>query len=189
MATAAVTNTFVDATTIEAGDFNANFSDLVTFLNGSVLHLDGSKTMSGNLVMGSNRITGLAAPTADSDGARRLDGDVGVITFTHTGELVVGTGAFRFYLPYNITITEVEAAVGVAATGAAVLVDVNVDGTTIFTTQSNRPSITASAFVASSTTIEDASHTDGQYITVDIDQIGSTLPGENLVVNIRYRRT
>ena len=47
MATAAVTNQFTASTTIVSDDVDTNFSDLVTFLNGSVLHLDGSKTMTG----------------------------------------------------------------------------------------------------------------------------------------------
>lgn len=188
MATAAVTNTFVDDTTIEAGDFNTNFNDLITFLNASVVHVDGSKAMAGNLAMGSNKITGLAAPTADSDGARRLDGDVGIITFTQSGELATGTGSVRFYLPYNIKIIEVEAAVGTAPTDATLIVDVNVNGTTIFTTQSNRPQITTGTFVDATTTIEDDDHDDGQYITIDIDQVGSTIAGSDLVVVIRYRR-
>ncbi len=47
MATASVTNQFTASTTIVSDDVDTNFSDLVTFLNGSVLHLDGSKTMTG----------------------------------------------------------------------------------------------------------------------------------------------
>jgi hypothetical protein len=43
MATASVTNTFVNAATADADDVNTNFSDLVTFLNASVVHVDGSK--------------------------------------------------------------------------------------------------------------------------------------------------
>jgi len=43
VATASVTNTFVTATTITAAAHNTNFSDLVTFLNSNVVHVDGSK--------------------------------------------------------------------------------------------------------------------------------------------------
>lgn len=74
MATASVTNTFVTATTINAGAFNTNFSDLVSFLNGSVLHLDGSKTMTGDLDMGTNKVSSLAAATADGDAIRYEQG-------------------------------------------------------------------------------------------------------------------
>ncbi|KKL60103.1 hypothetical protein LCGC14_2208680 [marine sediment metagenome] len=56
MATAAVTNQFTASTTIVSDDVDTNFSDLVTFLNGSVLHLDGAKAMTGDLDMGQQDI-------------------------------------------------------------------------------------------------------------------------------------
>lgn len=67
MATASVTNTLVDGSTPLAAIWNTNYQDLVTFLNSSVVHVDGSKAMSGNLAMGSNKVTGLAAPTVGTD--------------------------------------------------------------------------------------------------------------------------
>lgn len=88
MATATVTNTLVDATTITVGPLNTNFSDLVTFLNTNVLHLDGSKTMTADLAMGSNKITGLAAPSSANDAARKTDLD----SQTHAaGDITSGT--------------------------------------------------------------------------------------------------
>lgn len=57
MATASVTNTFVSATTISSSAANTNFQDLVDFLNDSVVHRDGSKSMSGNLNLGGNALT------------------------------------------------------------------------------------------------------------------------------------
>ncbi len=188
MATASVTNSFTNGTTADADDVNTNFTDLVTFLNGSVVHRDGSKSMSGALAMGTNKITGLTDGTAATDAATFKQADHGIFVFSQAGELATGTGTFRLYLPYDITITEVEASVGVAPTDATLIFDVNVDGTTIFTTQSNRPQITTGTFVDSTTTIEDDDHDDGQYLTVDIDQIGSTLPGENATVLIRFVR-
>ena len=56
MATAAVTNQFTASTTIVSDDVDTNFADLVTFLNGSVLHLDGAKAMTGDLDMGGQDI-------------------------------------------------------------------------------------------------------------------------------------
>jgi hypothetical protein len=52
MATAAVTNTFVNGQTADADDVNTNFANLVSFLNSSVVHADGAVTMSGALDMG-----------------------------------------------------------------------------------------------------------------------------------------
>lgn len=75
MATATVTNSLVNGTTVDAVPLNTNFNDLVTFLNASVVHVDGSQAMTGNLAMGSNKMTGLAAPTAAGDAARKADSD------------------------------------------------------------------------------------------------------------------
>ena len=71
MATASVTNSFVASTTASSSAVNTNFSDLVTFLNGSVVHVDGSKAMTADLPMGTNKVTGLGAPTADTDAATK----------------------------------------------------------------------------------------------------------------------
>lgn len=112
------------------------------------------------------------------------------VTFGKNGELetTTDTGAHRFYLKWNATIDAVEISVGVAPTGSSVIVDVHVSGTTIFTTQSNRPEIAVSGFFDASGTIEDDDHDAGQYVTVNIDQIGSTLPGENLTVIVWIKR-
>lgn len=67
MATAAITNTFVDATPAEAADVNTNFTDLVTFANGSTVHVDGSKAMSGAFDAGTNKIVNVTTGTADND--------------------------------------------------------------------------------------------------------------------------
>lgn len=61
MATASVTNTFVTATTLSSSAMNTNFTDLVTFLNNSVVHRDGSKAMTASLDMGGHDLTNLGA--------------------------------------------------------------------------------------------------------------------------------
>lgn len=67
MATASVTNTFVNGATITHTEHNTNFQDLVDFLNTSVLHRDGSKAATGALPMGGFKITGLADGSAATD--------------------------------------------------------------------------------------------------------------------------
>ena len=116
-------------------------------------------------------------------------GDIAQIaTFSHTGTLVVTAGVGRYLLPGAITVTGVIAAVNTAPTGAAVICDVNKNGTTIFTTQGNRPTIAATSFATSVTAIPDiTSIAAGDYLSVDIDQIGSTIPGSDLVVQVIYR--
>lgn len=105
MATAAVTNTFVAATAAEAAEVNTNFTDLVTFLNNSVVHRDGSKAMTGNFDAGSNKIVNLTDGTADSD----------AVNFGQLKEISDGAG--------NISATNLKVyrAVGVATGSTGVL--------------------------------------------------------------------
>lgn len=110
-----------------------------------------------------------------------------LIAFGRGGTLAVESGSHRFVFPIAATIVGVTASVGVAPTGASVIVDVHKNGTTIFTTQANRPEIAASGFLSAHETPDVTAVSAGQYITVDIDQIGSTLTGEDLTVIVEWR--
>ncbi len=96
-----------------------------------------------------------------------------------------GTGSFRLYFKDAVTITGVSASLGTAPTGSSYLVDVNKNGTTIFTTQTNRPTILAGTNYDEAT-LEVVAVAAGDYLTVDIDQVGSTITGADLVVNIEW---
>jgi hypothetical protein len=78
--------------------------------------------------------------------------------------------------------------VGVAPTGAAAIVDVNKNGTTIFTTQANRPTFAIGSTSATVGQFLRTTVTDGDYLSVDIDQIGSTAAGTDLTVVVRMQR-
>jgi hypothetical protein len=106
-------------------------------------------------------------------------------TFSHTGAVTVKTGTHRLYndTGSNLSILLVRAVVGTAPTGASLIVDVHKNDTTIFTTQSNRPTITASSFTDTSVPAV-ALWSAGEYLTVDIDQVGSTVAGSDLVVTV-----
>jgi hypothetical protein len=117
-------------------------------------------------------------------------GDTGAIgtteiSFSIPGTLTTRTGTMRWYFDNNYTIDNVIATVGTAPTGASIIVDVNKNGTTIFTTQANRPTITASSFTDLTSTPNVTTVASGDYLTVDIDQIGSTIAGTDLVVRIK----
>lgn len=107
--------------------------------------------------------------------------------FGRAGTLIAETGQGRFYFPRASTIVSAWASVGTAPTGASLIVDVNHNGTTIFTTQSERPTIAASGFYDESGTPDgDVTVAAGEYATVDIDQVGSTIAGADLTVGIVY---
>lgn len=109
--------------------------------------------------------------------------------FAQTGTLTVKTGTSRYPVKGGVfQIQTVAVMVNTAPTGASVIVDVNKNGTTIYGTQANRPTIAASATNATVGAHTATTVTDGDYLTVDIDQIGSTVAGADLVVVIRMQR-
>jgi len=120
-----------------------------------------------------------------------VDGSLEVCAFSKGGTLTTGTGTFRFPIKGGtFAIVSIAAMVGTAPTGGTTLkVDVNKNGTTIFGTQANRPIWTASANAATVGTHSVTSVTDGDYLTVDIDDVGSTVAGADLVVVVRLQRT
>jgi hypothetical protein len=109
------------------------------------------------------------------------------ITFTRTGALSAPiVGAIRWYPGRAITIIAVRASVGTAPVGGSVIADVNKNGTTIFTTQSNRPTIAAGTFTDLADAINVAAVGAGEYLTADVDQVGPTTPGSDLAVTVVY---
>jgi hypothetical protein len=109
-----------------------------------------------------------------------------VQVFTVPGTLSVGVGRAKFYIPGAITLGNVRASVGTAPTGADIVIDVNKNGTTVFTTQSNRPKIYAGQTLVSTSTPNITEFAAGDYITVDVDAIGSLNPGSDLTVQIEF---
>ena len=106
--------------------------------------------------------------------------------YSYPGTLVTGTGTVRMYFLRDATVFNVAAMVSVAPTGASVIVDVHLNGTTLFTTQGNRPTVAVSTFVDTTATPDVTAVSAGQYLTIDIDQIGSTIAGDDLTVVIEY---
>jgi hypothetical protein len=131
---------------------------------------------------------------ADLDGLGTLASQNTVTTklekiITYPGTLVVGSGATPIPFKRNATITNVYVAVGTAPTGASIIFDVNKNGTTIFSTQGNRPTIAVSTTSDMTSTPNTTSVSAGDILTVDIDQIGSGTPGSNATIWIEYTET
>lgn len=110
-----------------------------------------------------------------------------VLPYSYLGSLSVGPGTFRLYndMGTSWTITGVRASVGTAPTGASIIVDVNKNGTTVFTTQANRPTIAIAGNTSGNVTNMDVTAVAaGEYLTVDISQVGSTITGSDLTVQV-----
>ena len=117
---------------------------------------------------------------------RQESDDLQSITFSKAGTIAVGTGTTRWYNDTGRTLTLVSAraSVGTAPTGAALIVDVNNNGTSVYTTQANRPTIAVSTNTDEGGAFDDSTILDGEYLTVDVDQVGSTVAGADLTVTI-----
>ena len=117
-----------------------------------------------------------------------LDAKSQLVVFAHVGTLTVAAGAGQLVFPQAVTIKGVSARAKTAPTGANVIIDVNKNGTTLFTTQGNRPVIVAAAnqTAAEVTNMDVTAFAAGDYMSVDVDQIGSTIAGADLIVTIRF---
>lgn len=100
-------------------------------------------------------------------------------------DLATGTAQLTFRMPFGMTLTGVRASVATAPTGATITVDVNESGTSVLSTK-----VTIDAGEKTSTTaatppvISDSALADDAEITIDIDQVGSTVAGAGLKVSL-----
>lgn len=109
--------------------------------------------------------------------------------FTAGGALSVSTGTIRLPIDSTYAVTGVRLMVGTAPAGASIIVDILKNGSTIFTTPANRPSIAAGANAGGPGPAPDITAlAAGDYLTVNIAQVGSTTPGSDLVVSILAQR-
>lgn len=108
------------------------------------------------------------------------------ISFYIDGALTVDTNLVMFIVPVGLSLTIASTTIRVltAPTGATFIVDVHKNGVTVYTTQGNRPTIPATEFVNTSAAPDITALTAGDYITIDVDQIGSTIAGSDLAVTI-----
>jgi len=111
------------------------------------------------------------------------------IMFSWTGTLATAVGLLRAFPDGNWVIGKVWIAVNTAPTGAAIIVDIHMNGVTIFTDQGKRPSIAAGDNSDESDTPDVTAITKADYVTMDIDQVGSTIAGQDLTVHVRATET
>jgi hypothetical protein len=103
--------------------------------------------------------------------------------------LTTGTNKVYFRMPYAATLLAVRASVNTAPTGSTIIVDINEAGSTILSTKlSIDASETTSTTAATAAVISDSALADDAEITIDIDQIGSTVAGKGLKVYLKTRR-
>lgn len=149
--------------------------------------INGALQKSGGAMTGALTLSG--APTLDLHAATKKYIDdlklKPVLTFAVTGTLTTGNDkAPTLLAPYSLTIVKVKVVVKTAPTGSSIIIDVNKNGTTIFTTQANRPEIAIGQTTDDSGTPDVTALAETDKVTIDIDQVGSTEAGADLTCEI-----
>ena len=145
-----------------------------------------------------NTLTGTKAEfdTACSDGNFRYTSGTSALetiviaASDETTALTTGTAKVTFRMPFAMTLTSVRSSVTTAPTGATFIVDINEGGSTILSTKlSIDASEKTSTTAASAAVISDATLADDAEITIDFDQVGSTIAGAGAKVYLIGYRT
>lgn len=107
--------------------------------------------------------------------------------FTVAGTLVVSTSVTPALIVHNsLTISKVYAYVKTAPTGANIIIDIHLNGISIWNaTQANRLTIVAGAQTATQTSFNSVNLSEGDILTIDVDQIGSTVAGSDLTIELK----
>ena len=162
--------------------------------------LDGDPTTSATTTSGENLevlVGNIYSESAVSDSVvvevyevtDYVDNKIETYAFTHGGTLSVKTGSSQ--LPIvggTFSITSIAARVGTAPTGSNVVTDIKKNGASIFEVPGDRPTILAGANSATVGSWGNVTLTTGDYLSVDITQVGSGTAGADLVIAIRLRK-
>lgn len=122
---------------------------------------------------------------SDEENGIKWGGITRGIAFYIAGPIVVETQAMSFIAPCDLTLLDVVSAVDIAPTGSDLILDIHKNDETVFTTQENRPTITAGTTSNTSVTPDITSIKAGDKITLEIDQKGSIISSSNLSVTVR----
>jgi hypothetical protein len=105
-----------------------------------------------------------------------------VFTWSLPGDAIVKRGVHRLALPFPCVLNTVQVTAGASPWGSSLIIDLNANDVTIFSTRENRPTIMAGEH-ASGLMVPDVKNLIvGDYLTVDIDQVGSSTSGGDLTV-------
>ena len=113
MATAQANKTFTDGLAFDANPVNSNFDALRNFANADLMLLDGTKSFSGNLNLGANKVINVGTPTVDGDLANKAYADGIVVLpqniYTQTAEAAANISGTIYYETVNSTIAATRA--------------------------------------------------------------------------------
>ena len=109
-----------------------------------------------------------------------------VMSMESEAVLSVATRKAVLVAPCDGKIVGITAASLTTPVGSSIILDVNKNGTTIFGTQANRPTIVVTATTATVGANSVTEFAAGDVFTVDIDQVGSGTAGTGFTVAIAF---
>jgi hypothetical protein len=164
--------------TLTVATTNTNWNNLTTYARVARIVLSsGARTDDEDFRAGPGGVHGQAVLGSEFTQA------IIIAVSDESTALTTGTNKVRFRMPYAFTLTGVRASVNTAPTGAALIVDINEGGASILSTKlSIDATETTSTTAATPAVISDSALADDAEISIDIDQIGSTVAGAGLKV-------
>jgi hypothetical protein len=147
--------------------------------------------LTGNLAVGGDAaVTGDVVVTGSltAGSVSSLDTAQETFTFFDAGAQTTGTLKNGILVGVACTVVDVRAYIITAPVGAAFIIDVNKNGTTLFTSQAARPTIADGGNASTTTAPAVVALAAGDRLTYDVDQIGSGTAGTGLYVSITVKR-
>lgn len=180
MGTVTKPTTFADGTIPTAAQFNGDFDTIYSEFNGSITNAN----ISASAAIAESKLAFNTSTGHDHDGSdsKLIQVNRAFVWFI-SGTLTTGTSQGpRYIAPQAMTIVKAWLIVRTAPTSAAILIDINKNGSTIWSTQGNRATVAAAATTGNTTTFNTTALAAGDYLDLDIDQIGSSVAGVDLTV-------
>ena len=152
---------------------------------GMVVHADGTNWDPGSGAGRYERVGGAWVKLSGAAAGAEPE-DIIVVCSDETTALTTGLAKATFRMPFDMTLQGVSASVTTAPTGAALIVDINDGASSVLSTKlSIDATERTSATAATPAVISDPALAEDAEITIDIDQVGSTIAGAGLKVTLR----
>jgi hypothetical protein len=107
-----------------------------------------------------------------------------------TTAITTGTAKRTFRMPYAATLTAVRASMNTAPTGSTAIFDINQNGSTLLSTKLSIDAGEKTSYTAATPAVIGTSAlTVDSEITIDFDQVGSTVAGAGVKITLIWRRS
>jgi hypothetical protein len=179
--------TWADNENVTYTDLNSTFDAVFNEFNGSI----SNANIASSAAIVESKLSFNTSTGHDHDGVNSKAIAKGYVWIV-TGSLVTSSDAGPWvYVNTNQTVSKAVAVVKTAPTGSSIIVDIEysadsgVTWTSLWNTSTtNRPTIAVSAKTGTTTSFDTASLTAGYLLRPAVDQVGSTVAGANLTIQL-----